>query len=142
MVCWALGVGPGDEVITVSSSFIATANAVRYVGAAPVFVDVEAETGNINPALIEEAMSNYHRYFFIMPTLARFELELHTRAEKGQPINADILIGLTADLFKEGYGDEVAFDRDRIGVIYGSGIGGMLTYDAQFRNFMGGGSGR
>jgi oligoendopeptidase F len=69
-------------------------------------------------SLIEEAMSNYHRYFFIMPTLARFELELHTRAEKGQPINADILIGLTADLFKEGYGDEVEFDRDRIGITW------------------------
>ena len=69
-------------------------------------------------SLIEEAMSNYHRYFFIMPTLARFELELHIRAEKGQPINADILIGLTADLFKEGYGDEVEVDRDRIGITW------------------------
>lgn len=69
-------------------------------------------------SLIEEAMSNYHRYFFIMPTLARFELELHTRAEKGQPINADILIRLTADLFKEGYGDEMEFDRDRIGITW------------------------
>ena len=63
-------------------------------------------------------MSNYHRYFFIMPTLAQFELELHSRAEKGQPINADILIGLTADLFKEGYGDEVDFDHDRIGITW------------------------
>ncbi|PWB56310.1 MAG: oligoendopeptidase F [Anaerolineales bacterium] len=69
-------------------------------------------------SLIEEAMSNYHRYFFIMPTLARFELELHTRAEKGLPISADILIGLTADLFKEGYSDEVEFDRDRIGITW------------------------
>jgi oligoendopeptidase F len=69
-------------------------------------------------SLIEEAMSNYHRYFFIMPTLARFELELHQRVEKGQPINADILIGLTADLFKEGYGDEVEFDRNRIGITW------------------------
>jgi oligoendopeptidase F len=69
-------------------------------------------------SLIEEAMSNYHRYFFIMPTLARFELELHNRAENGKPINADILIGLTADLFKEGYGDEVEFDRDRIGITW------------------------
>ena len=69
-------------------------------------------------ALIEEAMSNFHRYFFIMPTLARFELEMHTRSEKGQPVNADILIGLMADLFQEGYGDEVAIDRERIGITW------------------------
>ncbi len=69
-------------------------------------------------ALIEEAMSNYHRYFFIMPTLARFELEAHTRAERGAPLSADILIGLMADLFAEGYGDEVDFDRQRIGITW------------------------
>ena len=39
-------------------------------------------------ALIEEAMSNFHRYFFIMPTLARFELELHERVERGQPLTS------------------------------------------------------
>jgi oligoendopeptidase F len=69
-------------------------------------------------ALIEEAMSNYHRYFFLMPTLARFELEMHTRAEKGAPLSADILIGILADLFKEGYGEEVEFDRERIGITW------------------------
>ncbi len=69
-------------------------------------------------ALLEEAMSNYHRYFFIMPTLARFELEVHTRAEQGRPLSADILIGIMADLFKEGYADEVVFDRERIGVTW------------------------
>jgi len=53
----ALDLGPGDEVITVSHSFIATANAVRYVGAAPVFVDVEPETGNINPDLVPAAIT-------------------------------------------------------------------------------------
>ena len=35
-------------------------------------------------AVIEEAMSNFHRYFFIMPTLSRFELEFHTRVERGE----------------------------------------------------------
>lgn len=57
----ALDLQPGDEVITVSSSFIATANAVRYVGATPVFVDVELETGNINPNLIEAAITHRTR---------------------------------------------------------------------------------
>jgi dTDP-4-amino-4,6-dideoxygalactose transaminase len=53
----ALDLVPGDEVITVSHSFIATANAVRYVGATPVFVDVEPETGNINPDLVPAAIT-------------------------------------------------------------------------------------
>jgi oligoendopeptidase F len=65
--------------------------------------------------VIEEAMSNYHRYFFIMPTLARFELELHERAERGQPLTADSFTGLMADLFAEGYGDDLALDRQRTG---------------------------
>lgn len=53
----ALGVGPGDEVITVSHSFIATANAVRYCGATPVFVDVDPDTFNIAPSAVEAAIS-------------------------------------------------------------------------------------
>lgn len=69
-------------------------------------------------AIIEEAMSNFHRYFFIMPTLARFELEIHERIERGQALNADSLIDLLADLFSEGYGDEVVIDRERIGITW------------------------
>ena len=69
-------------------------------------------------ALIEEAMSNFHRYFFIMPTLARLELELHRRVERGQGFTAEDLVGLTADLFAEGYGDEVVMDRDRAGITW------------------------
>lgn len=68
--------------------------------------------------LIEEAMSNYHRYFFIMPTLAQFELEAHARAERGAPLSADILNGIMADLFAEGYGGEVDFDQPRIGITW------------------------
>jgi perosamine synthetase len=49
----AVGIKPGDEVITVSHSFIATANSIRYCGATPVFVDVEPGTFNMNPSLIE-----------------------------------------------------------------------------------------
>ena len=69
-------------------------------------------------ALIEEAMSNFHRYFFIMPTLARLELELHRRVERGQGFTAEDLLGLTADLFAEGYGDEVVPDRERSGITW------------------------
>ena len=52
----ALGVGEGDEVIVPSFTFIATANAVTYTGAKPIFVDSEKETWNIDPKLIEAAI--------------------------------------------------------------------------------------
>jgi len=69
-------------------------------------------------ALIEEAMSNFHRYFFIMPTLARWELEMHERAEAGKPLTADIMSKVCADFFAEGYGDDVEFDENRIGITW------------------------
>ena len=49
----ALGVGPGDEVIVPTLTFVATANTVTYCGARPVFVDIDAETWYIDPAAIE-----------------------------------------------------------------------------------------
>ncbi|WP_246094905.1 aminotransferase class I/II-fold pyridoxal phosphate-dependent enzyme [Streptomyces roseicoloratus] len=49
----ALGAGPGDEVVVPSLSFIATANAVRYVGAEPVFADVDPATGNLTPDTVD-----------------------------------------------------------------------------------------
>lgn len=52
-----LGVGPGDEVITTAMTFIASATAVVHAGATPVLVDVEAETGNIDPARVEAAIT-------------------------------------------------------------------------------------
>lgn len=69
-------------------------------------------------AVIEEAMANFHRYFFIMPTLARFELEIHERVERGEALTADSLIDLMADLFAEGFGDEVVMDRERVGITW------------------------
>lgn len=53
----AVGVGPGDEVITVSHTFIATANAIRQCGAVPVFVDIDPATFNMNPDHIEAALT-------------------------------------------------------------------------------------
>jgi oligoendopeptidase F len=69
-------------------------------------------------ALIDEAMSNFHRYFFIMPTLARFELEIHERTERDEPLTAESMNALMAQLFAEGYGDEVVVDEDRIGITW------------------------
>ncbi len=52
-----LGVGAGDEVLTSSLTFAATANAIRYVGAAPVFIDSEESTWNMDPALLEAELT-------------------------------------------------------------------------------------
>ncbi|HRQ23935.1 MAG TPA: oligoendopeptidase F [Anaerolineales bacterium] len=74
---------------------------------------------NILIALIEEAVGgNFFRYFFQMPTLARFELETHQRAERGEPLTADSMQNLMADLFTEGFGPKVKIDRPRVGMVW------------------------
>ncbi len=73
---------------------------------------------NFQAALIEEAMSNFFRYFFQMPTLARFELETHQRLEKGEALTAQIMMDLMADLFAEGFGPKVKIDRPRVGMVW------------------------
>jgi oligoendopeptidase F len=69
-------------------------------------------------SLLEEAFANFHRYFFIMPILAQFELEVHQRLERGQGVTADDMNALMADLYAEGYGSEMPFDRDRTGITW------------------------
>jgi len=69
-------------------------------------------------AVVEEAMANFYRYFFIMPSLARFELAVHERVERGGALTADYLNDLMADLMLEVYGSEVEVDehdRPRVG---------------------------
>jgi perosamine synthetase len=66
MALLALGVGPGDEVIVPSLSFIATANAVRYVGAEPVFAEVDPLTYNLDPADAERRINSRTRAIMIV----------------------------------------------------------------------------
>ena len=74
---------------------------------------------NFQIALIEEAVGgNFFRYFFQMPTLARFELETHERTERGEPLTADSMIDLMADLFAEGFGPNFNMDGERVGMTW------------------------
>jgi dTDP-4-amino-4,6-dideoxygalactose transaminase len=60
------GIGPGDEVVVPSLSFIATANAVRYVGAQPVFADVDLATQNLTPGTVEPLLNSHTRALILV----------------------------------------------------------------------------
>jgi len=103
----ALGVGPGDEVITVSHSFIATANAVRYVGATPVFVDVELHTGNLNPELLSAALSPRTRAILAVHQLGMpcdLPRILAFAREHGLPVIEDAACALGSEVAVDGGG--------------------------------------
>lgn len=69
-------------------------------------------------AVLDEAMKNFHRYFFVMPTLARFEREVHERVARGEGLTAELLCDRMADLFTEGFGPDVEIDRERVGITW------------------------
>lgn len=82
------------------------------------YLFAENDDRDFQLALIQEAMDNFHRYFFIMPTLASFEYEVHSRAAKGDAMTADTLIEIMSDLFAAGYGDTLSHDTDRTGITW------------------------
>lgn len=88
----ALGIGPGDEVITVPNTFIATAEAITFCGATPVFVDVEAQTYTMDPTLLEGSIT--HRTKAIIPVhlfgqMAAMDAILDIAGRHGIPVVED-----------------------------------------------------
>ena len=72
----------------------------------------------IRLAVLEEAMSNFYRYFFTMPMLAQFDLEFHTRIERGESPTAEDMNKVMARNLQMGYGKGVIVDEERDGCLW------------------------
>ncbi|MGI8644536.1 MAG: M3 family oligoendopeptidase [Thermomicrobiales bacterium] len=68
--------------------------------------------------IIEERMSNYHRYFFIMPILAKFELDCHERVRRGEALTAASMSETLTGYYREAYGGEIELDEVRTGITW------------------------
>ena len=144
----ALDVGPGDEVVTVSHTFIASANAIRQCGGTPVFVDIEAGGYNIDPAAIAGAITPRTRALLVVHQMGMpcdLAAILKLARTHGLPVIEDAACGAGSEIELDGVwhrigkpqGDIVAFSFHPRKVLT-VGDGGMLTtanpeWDAKFR---------
>ncbi len=144
----AAGVGTGNEVITVSHSYIATANSVRYCGATPVFVDIEPWTYNIDPDLVEAAITPKTRAILCvhqigMPCDLRRLVQI--AAKHSLPLIEDAACAIGSEIQSNGvwerigkpHGDAACFSFHPRKIL-STGDGGMITtkhpdWDAKFR---------
>ncbi len=144
----AVGVRPGDEVITVSHSFVATASSIRYCGATPVFVDIQPETFNIDPALIERVITNRTRAILCVHQMG-MPCDLEAIVEVAQrhslPVVEDAACAIGSEICWQGtwekigkpHGDIACFSFHPRKIIT-TGDGGMITtsnheWDKQLR---------
>lgn len=144
----AVGVQPDDEVITVSHSYIATANSIRYCGAVPVFIDIDSHSYNINPTLIADAITDRTRAILVvhqigMPCDLKAILEIAHK--HNLPVIEDAACAIGSEILWDNewqkigkpHGDIACFSFHPRKVI-STGDGGMLTtnnpeWDRQFR---------
>lgn len=138
----AAGVQPGDLVVTSSMTFAATANAIAYTGAMPIFVDCEANTGNMDPNLLEQALSTLQsegtRPKAILPVDLLGKTVNYTdicglAAERGIPVISDAAesLGAThrgAPAGSWGLASAFSFNGNKIMTTSG---GGMLTTNSE-----------
>lgn len=142
------GIGPGDEVITVSHSYIATANSILYCGARPIFVDVDADTMNMDPALIEAAITPNTKAILVVHQIgmpADMARIVPIARKHGLKVIEDAACAIGAELLWEGewqkvgrvWGDAAVFSFHPRKIV-STGDGGMITtphadWDAKFR---------
>jgi perosamine synthetase len=133
----AVGVQPGDEVITVSHSFIATANVIRYCGAKPIFIDIEPDTFNMDPQLIEEALSEKTRAILCvhqigMPCDLTAIVEIAKR--HSLPVIEDAACAIGSEILWKGQWEKIGKPHADIACfsfhprkVISTGDGGMIT---------------
>ncbi|MEH6810439.1 MAG: DegT/DnrJ/EryC1/StrS family aminotransferase [Hyphomonas oceanitis] len=133
----AAGVVAGDEVITVSHSYIATANVVRYCGAEPVFVDVDASTFNMDPTLIEAAITSRTRAILLVHQMgmpADLAAIVTIARKHGLKVIEDAACAAGSEIEWQGQWEKVGRVRGDAAVfsfhprkIMSTGDGGMIT---------------
>jgi len=137
-----LGVGPGDEVLCPSFTFVATANAITYCGATPVFVDSEADTWNMCPERLREALADRHRlgkkpkalllvHLYGMP--AKLDELLAIATEYELPVLEDAAEALGATWQQRplgSFGQVGVFSFNGNKILTTSGGGALVTADA------------
>jgi perosamine synthetase len=149
MALLAVGVRPGDDVVTASHSFIATANSIRYCGARPVFVDVEAATFNLDPSRVEAAITPRTRALLVVHQVGLpcdLKALLAIAARRGLPVIEDAACAIGSEIRREdGTWEPIGRPRGDIACfslhprkLLSTGDGGMLTtrseeHDATFR---------
>jgi perosamine synthetase len=133
----SVGVRPGDEVITVSHSYIATANSIRYCGATPVFIDIDPATFNLDPSQIETAIRDKTRAILCvhqmgMPCDLRAVLEIAQRHQL--PVVEDAACAVGSEILWKGRWDKIGKPHADVACfsfhprkLLTTGDGGMLT---------------
>ncbi|WP_340122711.1 DegT/DnrJ/EryC1/StrS family aminotransferase [Methylobacter svalbardensis] len=144
----AVGVQPGDEVITVSHSYIATANVIRYCGATPVFVDIEPAMFNLDPTQIESAVTERTRAILCvhqigMPCDLAAILDIAHR--HSLPVIEDAACAIGSEILWQGQWEKIGKPQADVACfsfhprkVISTGDGGMITtanaeWDAKFR---------
>jgi len=144
----AVGVKPGDEVITVSHSYIATANSIRYCGATPVFVDVDESTRNIDPARVAAAITP-HTAAILCVHQVGLPCDLASLVELAHghalPLVEDAACAIGSEILWDGEWERIGRPHGDIACfsfhprkVMSTGDGGMLTtsdagHDSMFR---------
>lgn len=133
----AIGVQPGDEVITVSHSFIATANAIRHCGAIPVFVDVEESTFNIRPEAVERAIGPKTRAILCVHQMgmpAELDVLVEISRQRSIPLIEDAACAIGSEISWDGAWERIGRPRGEMACfslhprkLLTCGEGGMIT---------------